>query len=255
MFAEKNSRLRKWLPLSFSLRFLFGNFRILLWSLALILVTALLTWAGYLLTVDLVNGLLGDFFQQAPDRAGIIGWFQLQGWQLLKILFLLISRVIAFYLAFLLAYTLTAPGYAFLSNAVEKRYLGDKFSDDIFTWSVVLQDLLEGCKIAFFGVLVTVAAIFLNFLPLLGSVLVVFLYIFYSTLMLIDYPASRRHLSLGEKLGWLKKHWFKALRLGWMPALISMIPVVNIFLLALFFPLFAVHATLNYVITVNPERE
>jgi CysZ protein len=40
------------------------------------------------------------------------------------------------------------------------------------------------------------------------------------------------------------KHSF---RLGIFPALISMVPVINIFFMALFFSLFTVHTTLNFI--------
>ena len=239
---------KKWLPLGFSLRFLCGNFNLLGLSLLLMCGTALLTWLGYLVTIHFADSLTAHFFQQAPEAAGVIGWFKVKGWWLLKLLFLLLSRVIAFYLAFLVAYSLTSPGYSLLSVSTEKRFLGEAFTEDEgFSWSIIMRDLVEGCKIGLFGLLVTVAALLLNVVPLVGAVLVILLYVFYSALMFIDYPASRQHWSLGQKLGWIRRQWLKALRLGWLPALVSMIPVVNIFFMALLFPLFTVHATLNFV--------
>jgi CysZ protein len=64
--------------------------------------------------------------------------------------------------------------------------------------------------------------------------------------MFIDYPASRRRWSLGRKILWLRTHNTRALRIGVLPALISIIPVVNIFAIALLFPLLTIHATLNF---------
>ncbi len=257
MYDSKNiDKHKKWLPLTFSLRFIFGNLNILGLSLLLMCCTALLTWLGYLVTIHFADGLTEHFFQQAPETAGIIGWFLVKGWWLLKFLFLMFSRVIAFYLAFLVSYSLTSPGYAFLSISSEKKYLGEKFTDDEgFTWAVFVKDLVEGCKIGLFGLGVTLAAVFLNLIPVVGAGLVVILYIFYSTLMFIDYPTSRQHWSLGTKLGWLKQQWPKALRLGWLPALTSMIPVINIFFMALLFPLFTVHATLNFIKTTTDMEE
>jgi CysZ protein len=245
---DNNGRTKKWLPLTFSLRFIFVNMNILGLSLLLMLCTALLTWLGYLVTVHFVDGLTGHFFQQAPEAAGIIGWFLVKGWWALKFIFLVFSRVIAFYLAFLVSYALTSPGYAFLSLSAEKKYLGEAFTDDEgFSWAGIIKDLKEGCKIGIFGLGVTLAAIFFNLIPVIGAGLVILLYIFYSALMFIDYPASRQRWSLGEKLNWIKREWRRSIRLGWMPALISMIPVINIFFMALFFPLFTVHTTLNFV--------
>jgi CysZ protein len=64
--------------------------------------------------------------------------------------------------------------------------------------------------------------------------------------MFVDYPASRRGWSLGRKLHWLRTHSSPAFRLGVLPALISMIPLLNIFAIALIFPLLTVHSTLNF---------
>lgn len=239
---------KSWLGLGFSLRFICRNFNLLGLSLLLMCVTALLTWLGYLLTIHFADGMTARFFQTVPEAAGIVGWLKLKGWWLLKGLFYLVSRIIAFYLAFLVAYSLTSPGYSFLSLSAEKKYLGEAFAgDEGFSWGVVVKDLIEGCKIGIFGLGVTVTAFFLSLIPGLGSGLVVLIYILYSALMFIDYPASRQHWSLGEKLGWIRKQWPRALRLGWLPALVSMIPLVNIFIMALLFPLFTVHATLNFI--------
>ena len=246
---------KKWLPLTFSLRFIFSHMSILGLSLLLMVCTALLTWLGYLVTVHFVDGLTGHFFQQAPEAAGIVGWFLIKGWWLLKFIFTIFSRLIAFYLAFLISYTLTSPGYAFLSLSAEKKYLGENFAEDEgFSWAGIIKDLIEGCKIGVFGLGVTVAAIMVNLIPVAGAGLVILLYIFYSALMFIDYPASRQRWSLGEKLSWIRKKWRRAFRLGWLPALISMIPVVNIFFMALFFPLFTVHTTLNFVVPAVSEK-
>jgi CysZ protein len=66
-------------------------------------------------------------------------------------------------------------------------------------------------------------------------------------LMFIDYSASRRRWRLGQKISWMKQNWWPALRLGLLPALVSLIPFVNIFFMALLFPLLTVHTTLNFV--------
>ncbi len=250
ILKNDNDGTEKWLPLTFSLRFIFTHMSILGLSLLLMACTALLTWLGYMLTIHFVDGLTGHFFQQAPEAAGVVGWFLIKGWWALKFIFMIFSRLIAFYLAFLISYTLTSPGYAFLSLSTEKRYLGENFTEDEgFSWAGIVKDLVEGCKIGVFGLGVTVAAIMLNLIPVVGAGLVILLYIFYSALMFIDYPASRQRWSLGEKLSWIKKRWRRAIRLGWLPALISMIPIVNIFFMALCFPLFTVHTTLNFVDT------
>jgi CysZ protein len=72
--------------------------------------------------------------------------------------------------------------------------------------------------------------------------------------MFVDYPTSRRSWSLGRKLRWLRTHSSPSFRLGVLPALISMIPVVNIFAIALLFPLLTVHTTLNFSAIERAEK-
>ena len=239
---------KTWSSILYALAFIFRHAKILFISLILVVLTGLLTWAGYLATTHLADGLTGHFFQQMPVAEGITGWFLIKGWWLLKILFLVVSRFIAFYLAFLLAFTLTSPGYVFLSTATEKTCLGNNFQEDTpFSWSGIITDMVEGGKIAIVGVVVTIAALLINLVPVAGQVLVFLLYCYYSALMFIDYPASRRRWNLGQKISWLKQNRWPALRLGLLPALVSLIPFVNIFFMALLFPLLTVHTTLNFI--------
>jgi len=245
--STRPEKLSRWIPLYTSLFFILKNPRLLAWSALLIILTGGLTWIGYLEAIHLVDTWSGNFFQQPPQGTGIWGWFLSSGWLILKYLFLAISRVVAFYLSFLLAYTLTTPGYVFLSGATEKKYHGGILAGDSGNnLANMTTDLIEGAKIGLLGLLVTILALILNFIPLVGQGLVFFLYVFYSALMFIDYPASNRRWSLGRKTEWIKRHKTRAIRLGLLPALISLIPIINIIFMALLFPLFTVHTTLNF---------
>lgn len=238
----------KWIPLSYSFAFLLRSKRLLGWSAILVLITIAFTWAGYLLTVDFVDGLTGSFFLTQPEAVGLWGWTKYIGWQGMKWAFLIISRIVAFYLAFLLAYSLSAPGYVFLSTAVEKKHAGENFEPDAaLNIKGLLIDLWEGVKIGLFGIVVTVIALMANFIPGVGQVVVLLLYTYYSALMFVDYPSSRRRWTLGQKISWLRSHNKQSLRLGIFPALVSLVPVVNIFFIAMLFPLMTVHSTLNFL--------
>lgn len=236
-----------YIPLPQTISFLLGRSRLVGLSIILFLVTIVLTWVGYQLSLNFIDDITGSFFVSPPESATLLGWLKHKGWYLLKWLYLFITRIVAFYLAFLVAYSLSTPGYVVLSTAAEKLHAGDKFElDDGLTLRGVLLDLLEGIKIAGFGILVTIAALAANFIPLFGQIIAFLMYTYYSALMFLDYPASRRRWSLGRKLAWLKTNSRLSLRLGLFPALISMIPLLNIFLIALLFPLLTVHATLNF---------
>lgn len=235
------------ISLATSLSFLMGRKSLLGWSTLLILVTIALTWVGFQLTTGLIDNLTGSFFEAAPLRDTWWGWFKYVGWIIGKYLFVLISRLISFFLAFLLAYSLTTPFYGFLSASAEKIYWGKEFQeDDGFSVSGILKDLLEGFKVALFGILITIVALFVGFIPIIGQIAVFLIYTYYSALMFVDYPASRRRWGLGRKLLWLRHNSEQALRLGLVPAAITMIPVLNMFLLAAVFPLFTIHAALNF---------
>ncbi len=237
----------QWVPLSTTLKLIFSKKKLFSWSAILVLLTFGLTWTGYLFTVDFVDELTGNFMATAPDSSTIWGWIKHQGWVIGSWFFLIISRIFSFYIAFLLAYTLTTPGYAFLSSAAEKIHAGEYFDPDAsFTLGGIFIDMFEGFKIACFGILITIAALFVNFIPGIGQAAVFLLYTYYSALMFIDYPGSRRRWGLGRKLSWLREHSSPAFRLGVGPALISMIPILNIFAMALLFPVLTVHATLNF---------
>jgi CysZ protein len=242
------------IALSASLSFLLSKKVLLGWSLLLVLLTVALTWLGFQLTTGALDSLTGSFFEAAPMRDSWWYWIKYPGWLAGKYLFILVSRIIAFFLAFLLAYTLTTPLYGFLSNAAEKLYWGEQFDeDDGFTLAGIAKDLFEGLKIALFGLVVTVIALLIGFVPVIGQISVFLIYTYYSTLMFIDYPASRRRWGLGRKLSWLRNHAGHSFRLGLVPAAIGMLPVLNIFLMALIFPLFTIHAALNFS-TVEKHR-
>ncbi|MGW8194754.1 MAG: EI24 domain-containing protein [Desulforhopalus sp.] len=246
----------EWIPLSRSLLLMFSRKTLFGWSFMLFLLTIFLTWIGYQLAVDFIDNLSGNLLPAAPAADGVLGWLKHAGWVAMHWLFLFISRTVAFYLAFLLAYTLSTPGYVFLATAAEKLHAGKNFDPDLnFTVTGFLIDILEGIKIAAFGVFVTVVALFVNFIPGIGQAAVFVLYSYYSALMFLDYPTSRRRWSLGRKLRWLRNHSSPAFRLGVLPALLSMIPLLNIFAIALFFPLLTIHSTLNFsAIELNKSR-
>ena len=246
----------KWIPLTYSLAFLLRSPRLMAWSAILFLVTAGFTWAGYLLTVDFVDDLTGSFFLSQPAASGIWGWIKYLGWEAMRWCFLIISRIVAFYLAFLVAYSISAPGYVFLSTAAEKKHAGEQFeADAALNIRGVLIDLWEGVKIGLFGIVVTVVALMANFIPGVGQLVAFLLYTYYSALMFVDFPSSRRRWSLGQKINWLQNHNRMSLRLGILPALVSMIPLVNIFFIALLFPLMTVHCTLNFVSIEESKKD
>lgn len=237
----------QWIPLSTSLGFMIKNKRVFGWSFLLIAVTIVITWTAFNLSTHYLDSLSIHFLESKSTPTNI--WETITNWftSIVFWFYLIGTRIACFYFSFLLAYCLTCPGYFFLSHAAEKIYTGKYFDPDAaFTLQGILLDLREGVKIALLGVLITIMTFALNFIPLIGQGLLLFIYVFYSALIFIDYPASRRRWSLKSKISWLRTNSFSAIRIGLLPAVISLIPVINIFGLAIIFPLMTVHSTLNF---------
>ena len=217
------------------------------WSLILMLLTIGVTWAAFTLGTHYLDILYLDLF---PARVTPEGWWQVikdKLWLTVSLFFRIGTTIACFYLSFLLAYCITCPGYFFLSHAAEKIYAGEDFDPDAaFTLKGILVDLWEGIKITLLGVVVTFFSLWLNFIPIIGQGVLLLVYVFYSTLIFIDYPASRRRWSLGRKISWILENNIVAVRIGLVPALVSLIPLVNIFVMAMIFPIMTVHATLNF---------
>jgi len=149
-------------------------------------------------------------------------------------------------------------GYIFLSGSVEKNHTSgiktDRAKSTTLKISTFCSDLWEGIKIGLIGILVTIVALTVNFIPIIGQILVFLVYIFYSALMFVDYPASNRHWTLKKKINWIFSHYSISVRIGILPALISMIPLINIIFMAILFPLFTVHTTLNFIDVENAKN-
>lgn len=236
-----------WVSLSRSTSFLLGRKRLIGLSLLLFLITIVLTWVSYHYATAAVDSFTASFFQQGGESTTALGWLKHEGMTLLHYLYRFITCVISFYLAFLLAYTLCSPGYSILSNMAEKIWAKEHYEEDEgISFSGLLVDLVEAVKIAVFGLVITILALFINLIPLIGQLLTFLLYTYYSALMFLDYPASRRRWSLGHKLAWLSRHGIASFRMGLLPALLSLIPFVNIFFIALLFPLLTIYTTLNF---------
>ncbi len=246
-----SAKQAQFVPLSYSTGFLFRNKRLFFLSTLFFAGTIGLTYLGYHFSLQLLLSLTGSFFSTAPDTVSITGKIFYVSWISGKYLYTIISHILSFYLSFLFTFIVTTPVYVFLSNATENCYRklkGHEIRDaQFFSASSLLRDLWEGIKLGFFGLFITFLALLLNFVPVVGQLLILVTYIFYSALIFIDYPASKRGWSLRNKIRWVIVHHDISFRLGLLPALISMIPFLNIFLLALLFPLLTIHATLNFI--------
>ena len=238
---------RTWIPLSRSIRTLFTTKQLMGISFILFLATGLLTWAGYEVSLSLIDHYTAPFFSHPPSQGTLTGWLTFASLKIMHWLYLLLSRTISFYLIFILAYAITCPGYVFLSTSAENLNTGQMWrSNDTLSLKTLRRDLLEGIKIGLLGLLISPLVLAINFIPVIGQLVGFLLYAYYSAIMFVDYPSSRRQWSLGKKIRWVRTHPWICLRLGFLPALISMVPLLNVFFIALLFPLLTIHTTLNF---------
>jgi CysZ protein len=248
---EKKQRLPivSWISLGDAAQFIFRYPKLLSLSAVLIFFTGLITWGAMSFSLEFIDGLTSGFFNTSPEAVHFWQRPLVWGWQVIHWLYIVMSRVIVFYLSFLVAYCITSPGYVFLSMLAGNRFSPNVAAGEAsFTLSGIIIDIWEGIKIGMVGVVASLLALAVNFLPVIGQVAAFLIYVFYSTLMFIDFPSSRYRWNLRQKIGWVVSHKETSFRLGLFPALISLVPILNIFFLALLFPLFTVHTTLNYLI-------
>ncbi|MGL1932102.1 MAG: EI24 domain-containing protein [Desulfotalea sp.] len=244
---KQNATYPPWISIFTSISFIFKKKNLLGWSLLLSVVTIISTWICFSILTSYIDSFSNGLFQ--PNEAANTWLATLQIWfySFLKWFYYIGTRIIGFYISFLIAYSVTSPGYYFLSHAAEKIYAGDDFDPDAaLNLKGFLIDLWEGIKIALLGIIVSIFALSLNFLPLFGQLAILLVYTLYSTLIFIDYSASRRRWSLRKKINWVRNNLLISIRIGILPAFASLIPVLNIFFMALLFPIMTVHATLNF---------
>ncbi len=245
-----------WKPISQSLRLLFTRKRLLAISCLLFIVTVVVTLISYQLSITLIDDLSSHFFKTPAPSSSILSWIQTNVFVGLRWIYLILTRIIAFYLAFTLAYILTSPGYVLLSTAAEKLFASEQFEvAEGVSLKNFLLDLIEGLKIGLVGLIITPVVLVVNFIPIIGQISGFLIYTYYSALMFVDYPSSRRRWSLGRKIKWVRSHPMVCFKLGLLPAIVSMIPVLNIFLIAVLFPILTIHATLNFTsIELPPDN-
>jgi len=238
-----------------SAKYLFSNGKLVVASLAAVLFMVLLSILMYHQISSWFNSLTVSFFSKPPSTEVFFDYIYYGGWWIVKMLFRAIVIIVSFYVSFVISYTVCSPLYSFISIIAEDIHFGRPDDDADFNFEGVVEDVFQAMKIAGVTVLLSVGAFLINFVPIVGQVLAIAIYVWANSLMLIDFPASRRRWAMKKKLEWTKDNPIATLRIGALPTLFSMIPFVNIILLAFLFPLLVVHSTLNFVAYENRRKK
>ena len=234
-----------------SIKYLFSNGKLVVASLAAVLFMILLSILMYHQISSWFSSLTVAFFNKPPALDAFLDYIYYAGWWIVKVLFKAIVIIVSFYVSFVISYTVCSPLYSFISIIAEDIHFGKPDDNADFNFEGVVEDVFQAMKIAGITVLLSVGAFFINFIPVIGQILAIAIYIWANSLMLIDFPASRRRWEMKKKLLWTKENPIASLRIGTLPTLLSMLPFINIILLAFLFPLLVVHSTLNFVAYEN----
>ena len=253
--SKQSGTKTNWIPLRDNLRFLLKHPQLLALTTILLASTILLTFLGYSFVISFFEDLTRAFFKTVPS--GKTAWDSVYrfGWYVLQWVYLISTRLIAFYIALLVGYSITAPGYMFLSNSVEKIDETGSMDGEQFEIEMLVDDLFEGLKIAGVGILIAIFLFFITFVPVFGIIVAFIVLSFYSALMFIDFPTSKRHWTLSQKFRWIYVHPLVSARLGFIPALVGIIPILNVVFIAFLFPLFTVHTTRNFTLILRNDEE
>lgn len=187
-----------------------------------------------------------DFFEIAPASDNLFS----EIYHALKVfgafLFKIVAGILLFYLSFVVSYALVSPLYSFISVIAEDVYFG-KFKDDAeLSLNGVLEDIKQAMKISAVVFGLGILAFFIGFIPVLGQIAAFVLCFFMNAFLLFDFAASRRHLTLIQKAKWIVLNPSVTVKTALLPSVISFVPVVNTIVTAFLFPLFVVHATMNF---------
>ena len=173
-------------------------------------------------------------------------------------LFKIVVNVLLFYLSFVLAYALVSPLYSFISIIAEDVYFGKPQDDAELSLSGIIEDVKQALKVTLAAFLLGVVAFFIGFVPVLGQFAALVFCFFMNALLIFDFVTSRRRWTFVNKAKWLVFHPALTLKTALLPTLISFIPVINTIFTAFLFPVFVVHATMNFACAERgdkPEKE
>ena len=224
-----------------------GNGKLFFASIGVILAMLLLSIFLYHQIASFVTVKTLDFFEIAPASDNLFS----EIYRAIKIfgafLFKVVVNVLLFYLAFVVSYALVSPLYSLISIIAEDAFYGRPKDDAGLSLSGAVEDLKQALKVGTAVFILGISAFFVGFIPVLGQITAFVLCFFMNAFLIFDFVTSRRRWNLGQKAKWFVMHPAVTVKTALLPSVISFIPVVNTIVTAFLFPLFVVHATMNFV--------
>lgn len=223
-----------------------GNGKLFFASIGVILAMLLVSIFLYHQIESFVTIKTLDFFKIAPASDNLFS----EIYHALKIcsafLFKIVVKVLLFYLSFAVSYALVSPLYSFISMIAEDVYFGKPEDDAELSFPGVIEDIKQALKVSAAVLVLGILAFFIGFIPVLGQIAAFVLCFFMNAFLIFDFVTSRRRWKLAQKARWLVMHPAVTVKTALLPSLVSFIPVVNTILTAFLFPVFVVHATMNF---------
>jgi len=256
--AKTSSEMKSGISVIQAFKAIIGSGKLFLASIGVILIMMILTFFFYHRVTSFVTVKTLDFFEITPATDELFS----QIYHALKVcsafLFKLVVNILSFYLSFILAYALTSPLYSFISIIAEDVYFGKPQDDAELSLSGIIEDVKQALKVTLAAFLLGVVAFFIGFVPVLGQFAALVFCFFMNALLIFDFVTSRRRWNFVNKAKWLVFHPALTLKTALLPTLISFIPVINTIFTAFLFPVFVVHATMNFACAERgdkPEKE
>ena len=256
--AKTSSEMKSGISILQAFKAILKSGKLFFASIGVILIMMILTFFFYHRVTSFVTVKTLDFFEITPATDELFS----QIYHALKVcsafLFKLVLNVLSFYFSFILAYALTSPLYSFISIIAEDIYFGKPKDDAEVSISGIIEDVKQALKVTLAAFLLGVIAFFIGFVPVLGQVAALVFCFFMNALLIFDFVTSRRRWTFVNKAKWLLFHPALTLKTALFPTLISFIPVINTIFTAFLFPVFVVHATMNFACAERgdkPEKE
>ncbi|MBO4710351.1 EI24 domain-containing protein [bacterium] len=246
-FMKKNRfNMKNGISVFQAVKVICGSGKLFLSSIGVILFMILITIFLYYQFTSFIMVRTLDFWKVDPAGEGFFSavYYYLKVFG--SFLFRLTVKVLSFYFSFIFAYTVVSPLYSFISKIAEDLYFGRPNDDAEISVPGILEDIKQALKVTLATLTIGIIAFCMGFVPVVGQILAFILCLFMNGLLVFDFVTSRRRWSLVKKSKWLVTH--PALTLGTViiPTLISLLPVINIIFIAFLFPVFVVHATMNF---------
>ena len=246
-FVKKTSvEMKRGVSLLTALRAIIQSGKLFFASVGVILAMLVLSIFLYQQVSSFVTVKTLDFFEIAPATDELFS----QIYHALKVcgawLFKIVVNVLLFYLAFIVSYAIVSPLYSFISMIAEDVYFGKPKDDAELSLEGAIEDIKQALKISAAVFALGIVAFFIGFVPVLGQLSAFVICFFMNALLIFDFVTSRRRWSMAQKAKWLLKHPVISVKTAFLPSLVSFIPVINTMLTAFLFPVFVVHATMNF---------